>query len=154
MPVITPHHPRGTQPCDHPTGRRTPIWLTPVAVGAAGLFACLVVAIRDPAVSGSYGLCPFRAMTGLDCPGCGLLRGAHAGLHGDVARALDHNLLWLVLAPVLVIAYLRWLAHGLGWTWHPAGGQRWVPIAVGCGVLAFWIARNLGGPFEYLASGA
>lgn len=125
-----------------------------MAVGAVALAACLLVAGRDPNATGSYGFCPFRAMTGLDCPGCGLLRGAHAGLNGDLARALDHNLLWMLLAPMLLLAYLRWFAHGLGWTWQPPAVPRWLPVVAGCGVLAFWIARNLGGPFGYLASGA
>lgn len=116
--------------------------------------ACLVLAIRDPNVGGSYGVCPFRALTGLDCPGCGLLRGAHAGLNGDLTGALDHNVLWVALAPLLVLAYARWVAHGFGWTWRTPTVPGWLPIAVGGVVVAFWIARNLGGPLEYLASGA
>ena len=48
---------------------------------------------RDPNAAGSYGYCPLRALTGLDCPFCGGLRGTYALMHGDVAAALDHNVM-------------------------------------------------------------
>src|SRR5512147_2498651 len=67
------------------------------AVGALG-----VVAVRDPNQAGSYGFCPLHALTGLDCPFCGGLRGTHALLHGDVSTALDHNLLLPLYLGVLV----------------------------------------------------
>src|SRR5262245_60026021 len=47
-----------------------PAWLTPVLVGGLALIGCVVLAVRDPNERGSYGLCPFKAVTGLDCPGC------------------------------------------------------------------------------------
>ena len=57
-----------------------------------------MLAVRNPNVSGSYGVCPFKAVTGWDCPFCGGLRGTYALIHGDVATALDRNVLLPVLA--------------------------------------------------------
>lgn len=125
-----------------------------VLVGAVGLLACAVVALRDPNVEGSYGICPFLALTGYDCPGCGLLRGTHAALHGDLIDALDHNVLWPLVIPLIGLAYLRWAATGLGWEPPTLRVPTWVPVTASVGLLGFWFVRNLGGPFEVLASGA
>ena len=47
----------------------------------------------NPATAGFFPVCPLYKLTGLACPGCGMTRGLHALLHGDVAGALDYNLL-------------------------------------------------------------
>lgn len=42
--------------------------------------------------------CIFRSVTGIPCPGCGLLRSMVSGMHGDVAGSLGyHRLGWLTL---------------------------------------------------------
>jgi hypothetical protein len=98
-------------------------------------------------------LCPFRALTGWDCPLCGGTRMGGALLHGDVVAAFGYNplaLLGLVILGVL----------GTLWTVEAAGGpalrlprpiaerlRRVSPIewlAVGLLVaLLYTIARNL-----------
>jgi hypothetical protein len=45
-------------------------------------------------------LCPFRRVTGLLCPGCGLTRATLHLLHGRVRTALDYH----PLAPALLLA--------------------------------------------------
>ncbi len=129
-------------------------WAPPVAVGAAGLAACMVLAARDPNVAGSYGVCPFLALTGHDCPGCGLMRGTHATVTGDFEGAVDHNVFVFLVLPLIAFAYLRWLGRGLGYDIRPLDVPKWIPVAAGVVVFGFWIIRNLGGPFEYLASTA
>ncbi|MDG2125634.1 MAG: DUF2752 domain-containing protein [Verrucomicrobiales bacterium] len=44
-------------------------------------------------------LCPFRAVTGLDCPGCGLTRGACELMRGDIAGSIGYH--WFT--PVFVV---------------------------------------------------
>lgn len=114
----------------------------PIGVGAAALG---VLALRDPNQSGSYGFCPLHALTGLDCPFCGGLRGTYALLHGDVATALDHNLLlplYLgVFVAVGVIAFRGTRAGGFGDVRSGRGRLLvWGLVAV---TTVFFVVRNL-----------
>ena len=42
------------------------------------------------------GICMFRSVTGIPCPGCGLLRSMVSAMHGDVARSLEYHRLGLI----------------------------------------------------------
>lgn len=68
------------------------------AIGAGGL----VIAALLPAGGIEDGpvLCPFRALTGLPCPGCGLTRSWVYLMHGDIGSSLASN--WF--GPVLILA--------------------------------------------------
>jgi Protein of unknown function (DUF2752) len=48
-----------------------------------------------------FPLCPFRLLTGLNCPGCGALRMIHDVLHGQIAAAINDNVVLLVGIPLL-----------------------------------------------------
>lgn len=113
------------------------------AVGAwavGGVASVGVLLARDPNAPGAYGFCPLQAVTGLDCPLCGGLRGTHALLHGDVGAALDFNL----LLPVFLVAGVV-LAVGAARR-RPFAGSRgtrvmWATVLVA--TLAFGVLRNL-----------
>lgn len=128
--------------------------MAPTAVGLAALGGCAVLAAVDPSAPGRYPLCPFRWVTGLDCPGCGTLRAIHALTNGgQLAAALDHNVLTVVLLPVLMVAWVVWARHS--WSGRPAPT---LPAAAGYGIAAvlgaFWVLRNLPwAPWDTLASG-
>jgi hypothetical protein len=112
-----------------------------VAVGAAA--SCAVLAVHDPA-DGDYPTCPTRALTGLDCPGCGALRGMHRLLSGDVFGALGYNALMVLALPFLVAAYLVWALRSAGVDVNVSAAARRVPAgAVLVTVLLFTVARNL-----------
>lgn len=115
---------------------------------AAGTIGGVVLALqlRDPHVQGSWGFCPFRALTGLDCPGCGGLRAVHDLGNLDVVSAASSNLLFVLAVPLLVALWLAWARRA----WRdggPAGpptrhrmllGQLAVVLLV-----VFTVARNL-----------
>jgi hypothetical protein len=48
-----------------------------------------------------FPVCPFRLLTGWNCPLCGSLRMTHDVLHGELAAAVNDNVLVLVGIPVL-----------------------------------------------------
>lgn len=91
--------------------------------------------------------CPFRSITGLACPGCGTLRCLHALLNGDVARALDLNVLTVIVLPTLLAVWL--LAGYRAVALRPPALRlppAWIGRTLAIGTLLFWVARNL--PFE------
>jgi uncharacterized protein DUF2752 len=53
--------------------------------------------------------CPFKLLTGWNCPACGGLRMTHDLLHGDFAAAVVDNVFLLVGLPALLAwIVLRW----------------------------------------------
>lgn len=126
----------------------------PVVVAGLGLAACVAVNLVDPNVDGSLGWCPFRVATGgLDCPGCGVLRATRALTRGDVLRALDHNVLWTLLVPLLAWALVGWWRHERGARPRRPTAPRWLLSAAAVATVVFWVARNLPA-FAWLGSGA
>lgn len=121
-------------------------------LGAAGLVgaASLALYLRDPHQHASWGLCPFRVLTGWDCPGCGGLRAVNDLTHGRFLDAWFSNALFITALPVIVLLWVGWLRAGwrgpaeLGlWTtrWRHWQRRTWpVLLAV---VLAFALLRNL-----------
>ena len=73
------------------------------AVGALALH------LRDPHEQGAWGLCPFHAMTGLWCPGCGSLRAVNDLTNGDLLGALSSNLVLVLALPLVALWWGRWL---------------------------------------------
>ncbi|MFI0416846.1 DUF2752 domain-containing protein [Spongiactinospora sp. 9N601] len=125
-------------------GDRLRAALIPAGAGAAALAAVAYVGLVDPGEPGHYPMCPFLMLTGLYCPGCGTLRAVHALAHGDPVAALGLNPLAVVLIPLAVWWWGRWLAGALrGGPW-PAVRVRPVLLWIGLGVtLAYWVVRNL-----------
>lgn len=87
--------------------------------------------------------CPLRRFTGLDCPLCGATRATFALLRGDVATALDHNLLYVLALPIVVLLVLLWLVRRRWPAWVEKPVTLWSVAAV---AVAFGIVRNL--PFD------
>jgi hypothetical protein len=133
---------------------RLPAMAAPLAVGAVAAASCVVVALVDPSQPGRYPLCPFYAVTGRWCPGCGSLRGLHQLLNGNVGAALGFNPLMVLAAPILVYSWLAWLSRSVaaGPTLPRFGTGARTPLVVLVVVLAFWLLRNLAwAPFTALA---
>nr|WP_246216852.1 DUF2752 domain-containing protein [Mycobacterium botniense] len=60
------------------------------------------IGVADPhAQRWLYPRCPFKLLTGWDCPGCGGLRMVHDLLHGELVAALADNGFLLLGIPVL-----------------------------------------------------
>lgn len=82
-------------------------WRSAAICGSA-LLGALLLWLVNPAAAGWLPPCPWHALTGLQCPGCGSLRAIHSLLHLDWAQALALNPLACLCLPFL----------GLWWLWH------------------------------------
>ncbi len=82
------------------------------ALGAGALLggAVAYVGLVDPHRPGSlFPACPFKLLTGLNCPACGGLRMTHDLLHGDLAAAAVDNIFLLIGLPAMLAwILLRW----------------------------------------------
>lgn len=126
---------------DTPASNRS--W-TKILVLAVILGGLLVIAFLPPDEHSFYGTCIFRSVTGLDCAGCGTLRGAYALLHGEIPQAWRLNALFVISIPFLVYALLiqfRWVPErGFVYTVYSFFNRWWIII----GLIVLWtIARNL-----------
>ena len=112
------------------------IWLTLIA-GAVYIF------VFEPGRSGFFPVCPFRALTGFTCPGCGTTRGLHKLFHGDIIGAFQLNPLMLLLLPILLFVLVRYTSaamRGRSINVNRLDAKYiWMLFAV---VLSFWIFRN------------
>ena len=70
--------------------------------GAAYLF------IFEPGKTGFFPPCPFRFLTGWQCPGCGSTRALHQILHGHFEAAFMLNPLLTLGIPLMLFAFLRY----------------------------------------------
>ena len=129
--------------------------VAPVAALTGAVVGLGYLGAVDPNQPGHYPLCPTQALFGVDCPGCGLLRGTHDLVTGDVAGAVDHNVLLLVIVPLVAILWSRWLVRSWRGTSQAvtyAQFRRRNAVMVGslALVLIFGVVRNF---VPYLGSG-
>ena len=128
-------------------------WAAALAVAAAAA-AALLTRLDPHAPGGLLPPCPWYALTGLYCPGCGSTRALHSLVHADLAGALAMNPLLVLALPVLA-----WLWADLA-GWRPPAleataarvrdARPWAVV-----VLAYCVLRNLPwAPFAWLAPGA
>ncbi len=88
---------------------------TTLGTGALAVGALAYVGLADPHRPGSlFPPCPFKLLTGLNCPACGGLRMTHDLLHGDLAAAVVDNVFLLIGLPALALWVL----------WRVKQGQR------------------------------
>jgi Protein of unknown function (DUF2752) len=118
--------------------------LAPLGVAAATGAVFTVVGMVNPNEPGHYPTCPFLAVTGLYCPGCGTLRTIHALAHLDPVAALGLNPLAVATIPFLLFWWGRWVVRTVQdrprrtTLAHPA----WLWVFLGV-VLVYWVVRNL-----------
>jgi Protein of unknown function (DUF2752) len=131
------------------------LWRRLAGPGAAALTvgaATLLLATVNPNQPGHYPMCPLKATTGLDCPGCGGLRCVHDLATGHPAQAANQNLLAFCLLPAVVGLWFVWLFRRWRGDPRPVTVPPRALLVLGIVAVAFAVVRNL--PFvPYLRSG-
>ena len=112
------------------------VWLS-IAIGATYLF------FFEPGKTGFFPACPFRALTGFTCPGCGSTRGLHRLLHGDLVSAFEFNPIMVLALPFLLYALVRYTVaavRGRPLQRHYLDAKYiWMLVAV---IMSFRVFRN------------
>lgn len=122
--------------------------MAPIVGGGALSGLAIVVARVDPAAPDSpFPACQFRAATGLWCPGCGLTRGAHQLLRGDLVGAIDSNVFIPAVAVAVVVGWWWWLRSAWGRPVSPRTRRSAERVGLGMVVAAvvYGLLRNLPG---------
>jgi hypothetical protein len=116
------------------------IGIAAAATGTLATGALAYIGLADPHRPGFlFPGCPFKILTGWNCPLCGGLRMTHDVLHGDLAAAVVDNVYALVGIPLLVL----WLAV----CWRRGRPLNSVaPVVVIVASMVIWaVIRNLPG---------
>lgn len=95
---------------------RTRSIAAPLGVAAVAVSGAVLLHVRDPRTS-SYLPCPFHAVTGLWCPGCGTTRAFGDLTRGDIVAAASSNVVAVVCVVVAVGVWGLWLRAR--WTQTP-----------------------------------
>ncbi|MFE2942435.1 DUF2752 domain-containing protein [Streptomyces sp. NPDC059255] len=117
--------------------------LPPLAALAGVAAAFTYVGLVDPNESGHYPPCPLYSLTGLYCPGCGGLRGAHALAQGDPLTAFGDNALALVGYVIFAVVWVIWVVRaGKGLPLRITQRPLWW-WTLGAVLMAFSVIRNM-----------
>jgi hypothetical protein len=120
-------------------GTRTRLY-TGLGSGALAIGALTYIGLVDPHRPGAlFPACPFKLLTGWNCPACGGLRMTHDLLHGDLPAAVVDNVFLMIGLPLLAI----WAV------WRRRRGQRVftpaVLVVIAIAALGWTVLRNLPG---------
>lgn len=114
-----------------------------LGIVGASLIGCFYYSF-DPISTRWMPKCPFKLLTGYDCPACGNQRVLHALLHGEFSVAFHHNPFLVLLSPYLILLVLSMKSQT-----GTMGKIRAIvqhPIAVYTYVIAiciWWVPRNI-----------
>ncbi len=115
-----------------------------ILVAAVVLIGLALLSAFDPAASGIFPPCPFHAMTGLHCPGCGTMRALHQLLHGNLLAAFSLNPLMMLSLPWILYGLVSACVRRLGGRQLPTvfvpAAWIWALLAV---VVVFAVLRNV-----------
>ena len=125
---------------------KTPALAAPLACGACLAAGAAYVAANDPSDGGTFLPCPFRSLTGLWCPGCGMTRATHHLFRGDLTQALRYNLFVIAIIAGIAAGWLTWTLSAAGRSL--TGGRTiptWAPAVAITILVAFAVVRTVTG---------
>ena len=82
-------------------------------------------------------ICPFRILTGISCPACGLTRASISLLKGDIPTAINYNPTVFVWWTFIILFFIDRYIHKFKFNVFPAGA-----IIVGV-ITLIWYANNI-----------
>lgn len=73
------------------------------AIIIAAVLLIFIYGRYNPEEVGLYPKCPFYALTGLKCPGCGSQRAIHSILNLNIRAAFQYNAFLVCMIPVIAV---------------------------------------------------
>lgn len=114
-------------------------------IGIAVILALLLYLLVDPSTGKYFPKCPFYALTGLKCAGCGTQRAIHQLLNLHFAKAFSYNAAMVLSIPLLAFLFGADLFGGkyprlARWARSPL--LAWTVFAL---IMFWWVFRNVFG---------
>lgn len=97
----------------------------------------------DPSANNLFPKCPFKALTGYECPGCGSQRAIHSLLHGDLATAFRMNAMLVISIPFLLLVAFAELFKKRFPLLNKTVISTTTGIVVLILIIGWWILRNI-----------
>ena len=100
----------------------------------------------NPENSHLFPKCPFRMLTGYECPGCGSQRAVHYLLNGKIDSAIQANALLVFYIPYIILLFLAELLKSKSRFFmrlYKILFSRiaiWILFVI---IIIWWVARNL-----------
>ena len=113
------------------------------ALTAVFLLAAVLLYLAAGVFFDFYIPCPFRTLTGLRCPGCGLSHAAVCLTHFDLAGAFRENALFVPIYAYLIYTFIKIFIPKKPHTGHDAG--MWPDLIFLVIIIFWWIIRNIYG---------
>ena len=89
--------------------------------------------------------CPFKALTGIPCPGCGMTRAVLFACKGDFRKAFHYHPLWIIAVPLVLVEIL----NEMGIIKIPLKINNVILIIAGALLLVVYIIRLCTGTLVY-----
>lgn len=117
--------------------------ITIIVLAAVIVFMVACYFSFDPAVEKFFPKCVFKAITGYDCPGCGIQRAFHALLHGELKAALHYNAFLVVSIPLMCFYGYAELRREKQPRLYSCLNSPYIIVGIGVMTVGWWIFRNL-----------
>lgn len=117
--------------------------ITIIVLAAVIVFMVACYFSFDPTVEKFFPQCIFKAVTGYDCPGCGIQRAFHALLHGDVKAAFHYNAFLVVSVPLMCLYGYGELRREKHPRLYSFLNSPYIIVGIGIMTVGWWIFRNL-----------
>ena len=82
-------------------------------LGLCAAAAIVAIAVPPSFFESGPTVCLWKRVFGVGCLGCGMTRAVSCALHGDFARALDHNALVVAVLPLLCWCWCKYALRQL-----------------------------------------